>query len=105
MSQPARKRALMLTPELPALGHGGGALRSASLVEYLERDYDVDLVTFKLREHSRSLLAKVWRNGVRLLIRRPPLFDRFSGYEDQIREQIAGKHYAIGVVEHFGCAS
>lgn len=102
---PATKRALFLTPELPALDQGGGAMRSASLVAYLERSYKVDIVTFSLREHSKSATAKVIRNASRLLRGRPPLFDRYSGYEYQIRAAIPGTHYDLGIIEHFWCAS
>jgi glycosyltransferase involved in cell wall biosynthesis len=35
----------------------------------------------------------------------PPLFDRYSGYEDQLRARIGGSHYQLGVIEHFWCAS
>jgi glycosyltransferase involved in cell wall biosynthesis len=35
----------------------------------------------------------------------PPLFDRYSRYEDQIRQNIGESKYALGVVEHFWCAS
>lgn len=104
-SAPATKRALFLTPELPALDQGGGAMRSASLVAYLKRDYAVDIVTFTVRPHSKSTLAKVVRNASRLVRGSPPLFDRYSGYEDQIRASIPALHYEIGVIEHFWCAS
>ena len=77
-------RALFLTPEEPKIGSGGGGLRSASLLAYLQNKYDVQTVTFSLRPHSRSPEARVWRNVVRLATGRPPLFDRFSGYENQI---------------------
>jgi glycosyltransferase involved in cell wall biosynthesis len=46
----------------------------------------------------------VWRNSIRLAQGRPPLFDRFSGYQDQIAAALEGR-YAVGVVEHFWCAS
>ena len=41
------------------------------------------------------------RNAARLLRGTPPLFDRYSGYEDQLP---AGP-YDLAVVEHFWCAS
>ena len=104
MPLPSTKRAVFLTPEAPALGQGGGGLRSASLLEYLRRDYDVDVVTFRLREHSKSPLAKVVRNTSRLIRGKPPQFERYSGYEDQIRASLRGP-YDLGVIEHFWCAS
>ena len=98
------QRALFLTPEEPKPGTGGGGLRSASLLAYLQNKYDVQPVTFSLRVHSRSPEARIWRNAVRLARGRPPLFDRFSGYDDQIGNTLGGR-YAVGVVEHFWCAS
>ncbi len=99
------RRALFLTPEQPGLGQGGGALRSESLLRYLQRDYQVDVVTFTLREHSKSTAARVLRNSSRLVRGTPPLFDRFSGYEAQIRASIPAAHYELAVIEHFWCAS
>lgn len=103
MQPPAnvRRRALLVSPEQPGLGMGGGALRSESLLQYLRRDYDVDVVTFTLREHSKSLASRVTRNAVRFLKNKPPLFDRYSGYEDQLPPG----PYDLAVVEHFWCAS
>jgi glycosyltransferase involved in cell wall biosynthesis len=94
---------LFLSPENPVAGAGGGGLRSASLLEYLRQRYDVDVVRFDLKPHSKAPAARAWRNAVRLLRGRPPLFDRYSGYE----AQLAGprQRYDAGVVEHFWCAS
>ncbi|MGH9645547.1 MAG: glycosyltransferase family 4 protein [Bryobacteraceae bacterium] len=100
----AEPKALFLTPEEPRPGSGGGGLRSASLLAYLLKKYDVQTVTFRLRPHSRSPEARVWRNTLRLARGRPPLFDRFSGYENQVSAAVRGR-YAIGVVEHFWCAA
>jgi glycosyltransferase involved in cell wall biosynthesis len=85
-------------------GYGGGGLRSASLLGYLQKKYEVQTVTFSLRTHSRTPEARIWRNILRLAGGRPPLFDRFSGYENQIAAALRGR-YAVGVVEHFWCAS
>ena len=100
----ALRRALFLTPEEPKIGSGGGGLRSASLLAYLQNKYDVQTVTFSLRTHSRSPEARVWRNVIRLAAGRPPLFDRFSGYEHQVAAALHDR-YAVGVVEHFWCAA
>jgi glycosyltransferase involved in cell wall biosynthesis len=35
----------------------------------------------------------------------PPLFDRYSGYEEQLDGKLAKQHYKLAVVEHFWCAS
>jgi glycosyltransferase involved in cell wall biosynthesis len=74
------------------------------LLEYLRSKYAVDVLGFELRQHSKSTPARIWRNLSRLVRGAPPLFDRYSGYESQIRERI-GLRYCLGVVEHFWCAS
>lgn len=100
-----KPRAAFLTPELPALGQGGGALRSESLLRFLQRTYEVDVVSFTVRPHSKSAAARVGRNAVRLIRGLPPLFDRYSGYEEQIAAQLRSEPYDLAVVEHFWCAS
>jgi glycosyltransferase involved in cell wall biosynthesis len=97
-------RAFFLTPEEPKIGSGGGGLRSASLLAYLLNKYEVQTATFSLRSHSKLPAARLWRNTLRLAKGRPPLFDRFSGYETQLAGSLGGR-YAVGVVEHFWCAS
>jgi polysaccharide biosynthesis protein PslH len=97
-------RALFLTPEEPKIGSGGGGLRSASLLAYLENKYVVQPVRFSLRPHSKHPAARLLRNTIRVARGRPPLFDRFSGYENQLAAALHGG-YAVGVVEHFWCAS
>jgi polysaccharide biosynthesis protein PslH len=99
-----RARALFLSPEAPERGGGGGALRSASLLEYLRTKYSVDLASFSLKRHSKNWPARAWRNFGRLARGVPPLFDRYSGYEEQIERQMHGS-YALGMIEHFWCAS
>ena len=100
MTQPA---AFFLAPEAPSLHTSGGGVRSASLLEYLRRKYQVDVAGFSLPRHSRGAVARIGRNAVRFLRGRPPLFDRYSGFEDQVRRQIRG-HYCVAVIEHFWCA-
>ena len=100
--------ALFLSAEAPFPAVGGGALRSASLLEYLSQHYTVDAVVFapglpknkvrrfaeiELPVHSRTLIARALRNGVRLLRDRPPLLDRFSGHAQQIADFVAGHKY------------
>ena len=90
-------RALFLSPEPPLAGSGGGGLRSASLLEYLRREYSVDVLDFALRPHSKSIAAKAWRNSLRLLRGVPPLFDRYSGYEAQLSARLGdGEIHARG---------
>src|SRR5579884_1434779 len=107
MKPPAdpKPRALFLSPEVPSPGSGGGGLRSASLLQYLQTKYSVDVAGFQLRRHSKAPAARTWRNFARLVRGVPPLFDRYSGYEAQLQEQIGDARYALAVVEHFWCAS
>ncbi len=78
-------------------------MRSASLLAYLRAHYKVDVVGFDLRPHSRSTLARAWRNGIRFLRGSPPLLDRFSGYESRLAAHLTGR-YDLAVIEHFWCA-
>jgi glycosyltransferase involved in cell wall biosynthesis len=95
---------LFLSPEAPVAGAGGGGLRSASVLEYLRRRYAVQVASFTLPEHSRSVVARAWRNGWRLIRGRPPLLDRYSGLEAQLAPMLGGRHYRAAVIEHFWCA-
>jgi glycosyltransferase involved in cell wall biosynthesis len=122
-----RPAALLLSPEPPYPAVGGGALRTASLLEYLGRRYALDLIVFRdggapdpasavprglvrslyvidLPRHSRRPLARYSRNLVRLVRGRPPLNDRFSGSGREIRSIVDGKHYHLAVLEHFWSA-
>jgi glycosyltransferase involved in cell wall biosynthesis len=119
-----REACLYVTPEAPYPLHGGGALRSASLLDYLSRRYAVDVLLFRqpgesvvlpdglarnifaldLPAHARHLPARFWRNTLRLARGVPPLIDRFSGFGDRIAQLIAGRSYEVGVIEHFWCA-
>jgi glycosyltransferase involved in cell wall biosynthesis len=99
------ERVLFLSPEDPVAGSGGGGLRSASLLEYLRGRYEVDVLRIDLRVHANDPAAKVRRNASRLIRGLPPLFDRYSGYEEQLQGKLEGKRYKFGVVEHFWCSS
>lgn len=106
---------------------GGGALRSASLLNYLARAHDVDMIVFRqpgdpdpaaqtpaglvrrtipidLPATGRGTVSRAFRNAVRLGRGVPPLVDRFAGFGRRIAKAVAGQHYEIGVVEHFWCA-
>jgi glycosyltransferase involved in cell wall biosynthesis len=119
--------ALILAAETPYPLVGGGALRAASLLHYLARNYQVDLLVFRqpgaadpaaalpaglvnrvtvidLPAHGRSLAARVVRNAVRVARRVPPLVDRFSGFGPEIVRILTGRRYDIGIVEHSWCA-
>jgi len=102
---PSAANALFLSPEAPVAGAGGGGLRSASLLAYLRSRYAVEVASFNLPDHSKSTLARAWRNGWRFLRGSPPLFDRYSGFESQLAPVLNNHHYAVGVIEHFWCAS
>src|SRR6266478_89571 len=91
----SRPRALFLAPEAPYPLTGGGALRSASLLAYVARGYDVDLILFRqpgadperdlppgiaqrvalleLPANGRSFAARALRNAGRVARRVPPL--------------------------------
>ncbi len=126
MANDERPSALLLSPECPYPLAGGGALRTASLLHHLARSYDVDLIVFNeaartgipklppglvrnlyaidLPAHSRSPLARAWRNASRMARQTPPLVDRFAGFERLIEAAVAGRRYRIGIVEHLWCA-
>jgi polysaccharide biosynthesis protein PslH len=122
-----RPTALLLAPEAPYPAIGGGALRSASVVEYLGRHYALDLIVFRepgapdpaaavppglvreihvieLPRHSKRPVARALRTTRRLLRAVPPLNDRFGGFEGAIRQFLDGRRYQLAVVEHFWCA-
>jgi polysaccharide biosynthesis protein PslH len=122
-----RRAALLFSPEAPYPLHGGGALRSGSLLTHLAKDRPVDLVLFRqphspdpaaaippglvrrtlvidLPANRRSTAAKAWRNAHRLARGVPPLVDRFAGFGISIERFLAGYEYQIGVIEHFWCA-
>jgi polysaccharide biosynthesis protein PslH len=119
--------ALFLSAEAPYPAVGGGALRSASLLEYLSQHYCVDTVLFahshspapaqglppgkvgryveiELPVHSKTYAARAVRNGRRLARNRPPLLDRFSGHEQEVADFVAGHKYDVALIEHFWCA-
>lgn len=121
------ERALIVCPEAPYPLHGGGPLRTAAMLQYLARKYEVDGIFFRepgtpdpvpaipaglvkdsltieLPFHSRSKMARVARNFRRYCAGRPPLVDRFRGFESKIEEFTRRRRYAVAVIEHFWCA-
>jgi len=121
------RRALFLSPQTPYPSVGGGPLRSASLLEYLARSFSVHTIVFRepgdpdpalaipaglvdklnvvdLPYHSKQPLARALRNMSRIVRNRPPLLDRFSGFQDEIANLLAGRHYHVAILEHFWCA-
>lgn len=125
-----RPRALFLTPESPYPTYGGGALRSASILEYLLPRYETDVFCFvqndeagnppagsalrpdgvarwigqPLPYHRKAAFERAMRATSRLIRRVPPLVDRFSGFESSLRAAIEGRRYDVAVIEHFWCA-
>ena len=79
-------------------------MRSASLLAYLRAKYEVTVAGFTVPYHSRSPMARLWRNGWRLVRGVPPLLDRFAGFETQLDPWLTGRRYSVGIVEHFWCA-
>ena len=127
METDARASALVLAPEAPYPLAGGGALRTASLLEYLAQRRAIDLIVFRqpgaadpiaalppglvrrvtvltLPANRRDIAARAWRNAARVAREIPPLVDRFSGFERQVAQAIEGRSYGIGLIEHFWCA-
>jgi glycosyltransferase involved in cell wall biosynthesis len=119
--------ALFISPEAPYPLAGGGALRSASLLNFLASRYSLDMVVFRepraadprvhlppglvrrvhiidLPAHARHPIARAARNAGRLVRRVPPLMDRFAGFGAQIGAAVRGQRYELAVVEHFWCA-
>lgn len=98
--------------------HGGGPIRTASLIEYLRRYYTVDMITFapapaapfgdilhiELPYHSRRGLARLGRNAWRWVRQVPPLVDRFAGFEATMARWMAGRRWPVALVEHFWVA-
>src|SRR5271170_7846496 len=114
----------MLSPETPYPLHGGGALRTASLLNYLSQHFEVDLIVFRhlpgqdpahalppglvrnvqvidLPHHRKDLFSRTTRNAWRLARGVPPLVDRFRGHAARLE---LAPHYDLTVIEHFWCA-
>ncbi len=127
MGADERSLALMLAAEGPYPLAGGGALRTASLLHYLSRKYQTDLIVFRqpgaphpgehlpkglvrrltvidLPPNGRGPAARLFRNMGRLARRIPPLVDRFAGFGEAVSHALEERRYEVGVVEHFWCA-
>ena len=125
----SRPSAVVISPEAPYPMHGGGAIRTASLLHYRLRRYDVDLILFRqegdsdpalslplatplarrvrtitLPFHSRRRLHWLLRNGRRWITGAPPLLNRFSGQGHEVAAFVSGCSYDVGLIEHFWCA-
>ena len=122
-----KPRALFLAAEAPYPTIGGGPIRATSVLEYLARRFSVHGIFFRepgapnpavavppgrldrvdvidLPFHSRNPLARLLRNASRLIRDRPPLMDRFAGFESSVERCVAGERYQAAFIEHFWCA-
>lgn len=122
-----RPKALLVLPEAPYPPVGGGALRTASIVESLAKRYELEAVHFglagepdpaaawpagrlaashriELAQHSKALAPRLWRNASRALRCVPPLVDRFSGHGSELRRILGGRRFDLIWVEHFWAA-
>ena len=122
-----RPTAIVVSPEVPYPVAGGGALRTASIVEYLTSRYTLDVIVFRqpgapdpaatrlaeiarhvevldLPYHRRDALARAQRNLGRLLRGVPPLTDRFSGFDARVAGYLEGRRWDVALIEHFWCA-
>jgi glycosyltransferase involved in cell wall biosynthesis len=114
-----------VAPERPYPAIGGGAIRTASLLEFLAQRFRLDVIGFReqgapglefpdglvnravtihLPFHPRNGAARAARNLRRWARGVPPLLDRFAGYSNQVAEAVSGRRYALALVEHFWCA-
>lgn len=123
------RRALIVCPEPPYPLHGGGAFRTAAVLQYLARNYELDAVFFseetrpdprralpaglvrdslliRLPVHSRGTTAVIWRNAGRYLRGIPPLVDRFTSgpAPAKLAAWLESRRYDVAVLEHFWSA-
>jgi glycosyltransferase involved in cell wall biosynthesis len=121
-----KPKALFLAAESPYPTIGGGPIRATSVLEYLADRFSVHAIFFlepgagpqtaapsgrldrvdliPLPFHSKRPVARVLRNVSRLVRNRPPLMDRFAGFEAQIERCVSGQRYEAAFIEHFWCA-
>ncbi len=119
--------ALILLPEAPYPAIGGGPLRSASIIEFLAAKYDLEAIHFRLAgdadpaemyprgylaashtldlpHHSKQFWPKLRRNAWRGWRGIPPLVDRFSGFDERVREIAGDRRFDLVWIEHFWAA-
>jgi polysaccharide biosynthesis protein PslH len=115
---------LFLAVETPYPMVGGGAIRTASLLDYLGRNFNLHAIFFRqpgapspvdtipaglaakidvidLPYHSKTETARLFRTAWRLARNRPPVFDRYSGFEGTIEGLVSGRQYQVAMIEHF----
>ncbi len=120
-------KALFLAPESPYPAHGGGPMRSASVLEWLASHAEVDALVcpepgagpgerlfdicrrveaVRLPFHSKRPVARLWRNLRRAAKGVPPLVDRFFCAEvgEALERLLADRDYDLAICEHFWMA-
>lgn len=116
-------KALFIAPEAPYPANGGGAIRSACVLEWLARRAEVHALVcsepaVRVREicrrvevaelpyHSRGWAARAWRNMERAARGTPPLVDRFScrQVQEPLERLLAEGPFDAAVFEHFWMA-
>jgi glycosyltransferase involved in cell wall biosynthesis len=65
---------------------------------------DVRSHTIDLPHHGKDGFSRAARNIGRAVRGVPPLVDRFSGFNTTIERIVSGRHFDLGVIEHFWCA-
>ncbi len=122
-----RRRALVLLPEAAYPVAGGGPLRTACMLEFLRRHFEVDAIHFRLQgdpdpferypggmiarrllidlpRHAKSFLPRLGRNVLRGVRGVSPLVDRFAGHGAALHEYLHGQNYDLAWCEHFWMA-
>jgi glycosyltransferase involved in cell wall biosynthesis len=61
-------------------------------------------IVIPLPVHRTGTVARYLRNARRAFQGVPPLIDRLRGHNAELAQALAGKHYDLGIVEHFWCA-
>lgn len=122
------RQALLILPEAPYPAIGGGALRTASIIQGLAPLFKLTAVHFRLSgeadpafayppnllahshvidlpHHSKSPLKKITRNLKRAFRNVPPLVDRFAGHESTLSGFLKDRYFDLIWVEHFWAAT
>jgi glycosyltransferase involved in cell wall biosynthesis len=63
-----------------------------------------DVCVIRLPHHRRTAAARAYRAARRFALGRPPLNDRFAGFDAEITRFVKGRSYRLSVIEHLWCA-
>lgn len=123
------RKALLVLPESAYPVIGGGPLRTASMIHALAaQGYQLTAIHFRLAgepdpalhyplgllhdthilnlpHHSKSFFPRASRNILRTLKGTTPLYDRFSGFDEQLRDIVERGGFDLIWLEHFWLAS